>query len=321
MQNYPYAPVLLITFNRPDYTAKVVERLREIKIPKLYVFNDGPRDGNDKDVKARAEIKEIIEVIDWDCELNLYYSPRNLGCGIGVSSAISWAFTNEDRLVILEDDCVPSPAFFPYCNELLEKYKDDNRIWLISGENHQYPDWAFKLSDYIFSQFGYNCGWATWKRCWDHFDINMSRLPDFLESNLLDSVFSDKRIVKTYKIKYKRLFFDKVKPSFWTIQFGFQMISNRGYVIIPRANLIENIGVLGDHTTVANKYINVKSVEEFQIYKHPLFILPNTSVELYQYNARIKPMIEGKATYIRVIRRLLRTFTRCFPSQAKTRIK
>ena len=101
----PEAPVLLITFNRPDYTLQVVEKIRQAKIKKLYIANDGPREGNMDDQKAREEIKNIIDSIDWDCEVHTLFQEKNLGCGWGPANAITWAFENEDRLIILEDDC------------------------------------------------------------------------------------------------------------------------------------------------------------------------------------------------------------------------
>ena len=104
----PEAPVLLITFNRPDYTRQVFEKIRQAKVKKLYIANDGPREGNLEDQKAREEIKQIVNDIDWECDVKTLFYDKNLGCGWGPATAISWAFENEDKLIILEDDCVPS---------------------------------------------------------------------------------------------------------------------------------------------------------------------------------------------------------------------
>jgi hypothetical protein len=304
------APVLLITFNRPDYTSKVLSRLREIQITKLYVFNDGPRESNKVDEAARARIIKLIEDIDWDCEVQTRYSPINLGCGMGVSSAISWAFENEDRLIILEDDCVPSLSFYPYCVEMLERYNHDTRIWVVCGENHDYPEWAFKRSDYIFSQFGFNCGWATWKRCWESFDISMKKLPLFLELDLLPSIFFNQQLIESYKKRYAKLQINLGKPSFWTIQFGFQIMSNRGYFIIPAKNLVTNIGAQGDHTVNGNRFVNVDSCDYFSILRHPEFILADTKVIDYHYNARIRQMFEGRSLKTRILSKLQKAIGR-----------
>lgn len=128
----PESAVLLITFNRSDNTREVFRQIKQAKIKKLYVANDGPREGNENDVIEREKIKLLLQEIDWDCELHTLFQEKNLGCGWGPATAITWAFENEDRLVVLEDDCVPALAFFPFCNEMLERYKDDNRIWRIS---------------------------------------------------------------------------------------------------------------------------------------------------------------------------------------------
>lgn len=305
LDTYPFSSVLLVTFNRPDYTRQVLDRLRECKVPKLYIFNDGPRENNPNDREARNRIRELLAGINWDCELKTLFSENNLGCGLGVSSAITWAFTNEDRLIILEDDCVPSPAFFPYCNNLLERYREDTRIWLISGENHDYPPEAFKDGDYIFSQFGFNCGWATWRRCWDHLDMSMACLEEFLEGGHLRDVFCQREIVKGYYKRYSRLKEQMGdKPRFWTAQFGFQVVSNRGYFIIPRENLIENIGEVGDHTVRASKYNYVKSSDDFMVCRHPRFVLPDYGVDLKHFKARIKPRIQGKPLGARILNKV-----------------
>lgn len=301
---YPQAPVLLITFNRPAYTAQVLSSLMDSGVTKLYVFNDGPRDGNGTDQKAREEIKILVNAIGKQCEVHTLFSETNLGCGLGVSSAISWAFEHEDRLIILEDDCIASKPFFAYCDYLLEKYCNDNRVWAISGENHLYPEWAFTESDYIFSQFGFNTGWATWKRCWDHFDIGMKKLADFIRLKGIENVFCCSDIVKTYYLKYGKLDLKIEKPRFWTIQFGFAIVSNRGLIIIPKENMIENIGVEGDHTIGVNEFHHVKTSDSFSIKREPLFVLPDKNVDHWHYLKRIKPMIHGPNLLKKIRRKL-----------------
>lgn len=299
----PQTATLLITFNRPDYTEKVLDQLRVLQIPRLYIFKDGPRPNNNKDIEAHGRIIDLIHKIDWECDVRTFISEVNLGCGMGVSGAITWAFDTEDRLIILEDDCIPSPAFYPFCDTILDRYRDDNRIWVVCGENHDYPVTAFSNSDYIFSQFGFNWGWATWKRCWDRFDIQMKDLDDFKRENRIESSFTDPAIAQTYKRMYDRLTFNRAKPEFWTAQFGFQIVSNRGYFVIPRSNLIRNIGESGDHTTKASRYVNVATDDSFQVKMHPRFVLHDHRIDLEQYRIRIKPMIDGLPLIKRVVRK------------------
>ncbi|MDD2604606.1 MAG: hypothetical protein PHF66_07330 [Desulfobacteraceae bacterium] len=155
------APVLLITFNRADNTRKVFEKIREAKIKNLYVANDAPRPGNKNDEQNRNEIREMLNEIDWDCELHTLFHEKNQGNGFGPVAALNWVFEHEERAIILEDDCVPSMPFFDFCNHCLEKYKDDERIWIISGRSHHTKQPIFKKYDYLFSRFAHTWGWAS----------------------------------------------------------------------------------------------------------------------------------------------------------------
>lgn len=303
----PKTATLLVTFNRPDYTTRVLERLRELRIPRLYIFNDGPRENNTKDLQARNTILELVDQIDWECDVRRFFSEVNLGCGLGVSTAITWAFSTEDRLVILEDDCIPSMSFYPYCDELLDRYHDDQRVWVVCGENHDFPQSSFRESDYIFSQFGFNWGWATWKRCWNKFDISMRDLKDFLSSEYIYSIFSDKAMTRTYLNKIQSVDFQSPKPSFWTVQFGFQILLGRGYFIIPAKNLITNIGETGDHTAFASRFLNCPSENDFSITNYPKFVLHCRSVDRFHYKRHIIPMMKGKPMWMRALNKILRS--------------
>lgn len=299
----PSASVLLITFNRPDYTEQVIGSLKIANIKKLYVFNDGPREGNCRDSTEGEKIRELVKGITW-VDVETFFSDTNLGCGLGVSSAISWAFRHEDRLIILEDDCLASESFFPFCNYLLEKYKDDTRVWMVCGENHLYPSWAFKGKDYIFSRFGFNWGWATWKRCWDQFDIKMNALNDFIMADGLENTFWSNKIVRAYKHKYGRINTNREKPSYWTAQFGFAIVSNNGLFVIPKRNMIQNIGIEGDHTLVEHKYHNASTFSEFKIQYEPKFVLADKKVDQYHYCKRIQPLIYGRSVRQKIIKKV-----------------
>jgi hypothetical protein len=238
----PEAPVLLITFNRPDYTLQVVEKIRQAKIKKLYIANDGPREGNMDDQKAREEIKNIIDSIDWDCEVHTLFQEKNLGCGIGVSTAITWAFENEDRMIILEDDCVPALPFFEFCSYCLEKYKNDTRVWTIIGRSHHQNSSFFKDQDYIFSHYSHCWGWATWKRVWEGFDINMPNSDKFMEQGGFDNVYFSVKEARFFNKHFSRIFQDDnlIKHS-WAYPFNYYVCSNRGLSIVPAKNCSSNV--------------------------------------------------------------------------------
>lgn len=301
-------PVLLITFNRADYTRKVFEKIKEAKIPKLYVANDAPRSGNKNDEKNRADIRDMLKEIDWDCELHTLFQERNLGCGLGVSSAISWAFENEDKLIILEDDCVPNLSFFTFCDEMLEKYYHDTRIWLISGRSHQSKSKYFNNQDYIFSHYGHTWGWAIWKRCWNQFDIEMKDFPDFMKIGGANNIFSSKEEGQLFNKIYKKTFFGAAKNFHtWDYQLGYNILKNGGLCIVPCKNLIKNIGVQGTHYDgQSNRFTNMESEEMPEVIRHPKFVIIDKGYEQLHYKNHIRKIFGATPLYKRIINKSFR---------------
>lgn len=274
-------PILLITFNRPDTTKKVFDAIKKAGPNKLYVFNDGPRYGIQSDIIARNEIKKIIGQVDWQCEVSLNFAETNHGCGPGVSSAISWAFNNENRLIILEDDCLPVMPFFTYCNTLLEKYKDDNRICMISGNNYSENKNATDDS-YFFSKYGHIWGWATWKRVWDKYSYEMKDWPAFREANQLANVFTTRREQK-YFLKYFNTIYKKDEKGTWDFQWFYCRVKEYGLSIVPSRNLVTNIGVHGVHTKSKSVAHFLPVDEKFAIVNEPKFILCNAYYDRYHF--------------------------------------
>lgn len=276
------APVLLIFFNRPDCFAKVFERVREAKPKVLILAQDGPR--NDRDKIGIEQCRRIAESIDWDCNVIRDYSEVNLGCGLRPKSAIELALKESDRVIILEDDCIPSPTFFRYCDELLEKYKDDERIGYISGLNH-FETWDCGGFDYFFSTAASIGAWATWRR-------SFARFYDYFANGINDGY-----VLKLYKqqIGNDYVYEDRIaslkkanasaqngeKLSYWDTQWGFAQFTQNMLAIVPRANQISNIGAGADSTHTQNitsaKYIKYKNVFSIPTYefsfplKHPPF--------------------------------------------------
>lgn len=158
--------------------------------------------------------------------------------------------------------------------------------------------------DYLFSQYGYNAGWATWKRCWEYFDFEMKALPAVLQDKVFYDLFSDVKIANTYQKRFSKLQQMNTTPSFWTAQFGLQIVLHRGLFIIPRANLIKNIGVEGDHTNSKNKYHNVESEEDFRVEKHPEFVIPSRELMAWHYKKRIRIIYGDIPMWMRFIRKV-----------------
>lgn len=253
--------VLLICFNRPEYVAQMIDALRKCNVSKLFVFKDGPRPGNVIDEQASIEIERLISQIDWDCELVTNYMQNNLGCGYGPYSAISWAFQYTEELVILEDDCIPTMSFFKFCEEMLDRYRDDTRVSLISGFSRLTDPELFSGYDYIFSQYGVTWGWATWKRSWIGFDMQLRNLSDFFDMGGFKTQFSTRREADFFNYRYH--YFKKDSNLYkhvWDIQFGLHSRSNGALRIVPSQSLIKYIGEDGTHYNNGNNNSDVFSI-------------------------------------------------------------
>jgi len=280
---YPNAPILLIVFNRPETTQLVFESIRKVKPEKLYIAADAPRSENIEDSKNSNRVKEIVSGVDWDCEVHYRFADVNQGCGPGPCNAISWAFENEDRLIILEDDCVPATPFFNYCSELLERYKNDTRIWLISGD--QYNEEAVSTPhSYFFSRYGHSWGWATWKRCWAEMDMTMAKYPLIIEQDLYKAAYRTNKEAVYFQKKIGSIFHDEaLKSHIWDYQFGFAIISNGGLCIVPKKNLISNIGYQGTHSELKNEFHDRPIDENYKIISHPDFVLCDVNYDAYHF--------------------------------------
>lgn len=241
-------PVALIFFNRPDTFEKVFKCIREQKPSILFLIQDGPRMNKPSDAENVAKCRQIAEGVDWDCTVYKDYSNSNLGCGKRVFSGLSNAFKIVDRLVIIEDDILISDTFLPFCQELLEKYKDDKRINQISGMNH-FGIYEDCNRSYFFSRGGAIWGWATWRRVWQDLEWDLT-------------VADDEYVIKTlsrnmYPINYGKYLADRSKhlrdlikdgmsPSFWSFHFLLYSYLENRINIVPKYNMISNIGLTAD---------------------------------------------------------------------------
>jgi GR25 family glycosyltransferase involved in LPS biosynthesis len=302
------APVLLIIFNRPDTTEKVFEAIRRAKPKRLYVSADAPRPGNGKDSIDCEKARQIVKRVDWDCEVQYRFLDRNLGCGLGVSSAISWGLENEEQIIILEDDCVPSLPFFDFCNHCLEKYKEDSRVWTINGRSHHENHSIFNNSDYVFSKYTHCCGWATWKRSWNNFDLSMQKWPAFYEEGGFRNTLFSNNEIRYFDMTYKKFYSDnKLRTHSWAIPFNFNFMSNGALAIIPKKNLIQNIGYIGVHSNgKPTKTHLLSAAEDFTFDKEPLFVLPNREYELFHFKHHVQTMLGILPLYKRAINKGLK---------------
>lgn len=252
--------VLLIFFARPNTLKEVFERVKKARPARLFLACDGPRDNVPTERERVEECKKIVSEIDWDCQVYTHYSDVNLGCGKGPEGAISWAFEHTDELVILEDDCVPDDSFFPYMQEMLTRYRNDTRVGIISGFNHFY-EWNCGENSYCFTKYGATLGWGTWKRVWDNFDFYVKGIQDDYYRNLLKNDIPDTKAGKQRIGSWLHAAAETPhkKVNYWDVQFGFVKYSQSYLCIVPKYNLIYNIGVgLGSTHTESNKEVKWK---------------------------------------------------------------
>lgn len=236
-------PVLLIMFTRWHTLQHVFEQVRAAKPEKLYLYQDGPRpDRYDADMEGIMRCREIVSKIDWDCQVITKYMESNLGCDPGSYYAYKWFFSEESKGIILEDDAVASLSFFRYCEELLDRYENDNRVYRICGANVEGKSNSGK--SYFFSRKGSTGSWATWTRVADMWDESYSFLDNDTELELLKSKFENEDYFKSW-LKGAIAHRDTGVPYYETIFYENKLINNM-LDIIPDKNLVTNIGLTGD---------------------------------------------------------------------------
>lgn len=266
--------VLFLIFNRPDVTQKVFDCIRKARPPRLYVAADGPRVNRPGESEKCEQTRRVIDQVDWPCELKMLFRAENLGCKRAVSTAIDWFFQNESEGIILEDDCLPSPSFFGFCQELLAKYRDDERIWQICGTAflEDLLESRRPLS-YSFSKYGPIWGWASWRRAWKYYDSDLGDWPKMSKEIWLASAYEDVSERKARLDLGGKMFRGEVDT--WDYQWGFAKNYQSGLSIIPTQNLIINIGFGADatHTLAASPLAPLKACEiEFPLV-HPPFVI------------------------------------------------
>jgi hypothetical protein len=229
----------------------VIDAIRPVAPTRLFVACDGANPERIGELERVAASRQLIEEeIDWPCQINRLYSDVNHGCRLGVSRAISWFFDQVDAGIILEDDCVPHPDFFPFCATLLNRYRYDTQVWCISGNNFQNGHWRGDGS-YYFSRYNHCWGWASWSRCWQHYDSELVNWPSFKDSGLMKTIFDDPRELKYWSSIWQHLH-DTGLPDTWDYQWTFTCLINAGLTALPNRNLVSNIGFgeFATHTTV-----------------------------------------------------------------------
>lgn len=246
-------PVLVIFFTRYDTLKLIVDAIKKAKPSKLFLYQDGAREGRTDDIEGVKKCRELFSDIDWDCEIHTKFQEKNYGCDPSEYIAIKWMFEYVDRGIILEDDDVPAQSFFPFCAELLEKYKDDEKIHMIAGMNRleTYPK-NFQY-DYFFSKSSSIWGWATWKRVVDTWDPEYKWMDDPNEMERMRKQFLPNTKYRSQRVNFD-VFVNQCKQHkasgrehYETIQAASKFYYDR-ICITPTHNMIKNVGVVGEST-------------------------------------------------------------------------
>jgi hypothetical protein len=240
------SPVLFIVFNRPDTTRRVFEAIRSARPPRLYIAADGPRSDRSGEDRRCLEVRKIASAVDWPCQVSTLYQPINLGCKIGVSTAISWFFENEEEGIVLEDDVLPLPTFFEFCDELLERYRNEERVAMISGCNLVANHFATDRS-YFFSHYNHIWGWASWRRAWRHYDVAMKAWPAWRDANGLAAMRSGGRLFEHYWRHTLNAAY-RGEIDTWDYQWTFACWRSGGLTVLPAVNQTHNLGFGADAT-------------------------------------------------------------------------
>ncbi|MBK1648839.1 glycosyltransferase family 2 protein [Rhabdochromatium marinum] len=265
--------VLFLVFNRPDATAQVFAAIRKAKVPRLYVAADGPRSNRPDDAEKVAKVRKIVTAVDWSCEVKTLFRAENLGCKYAVSRGITWFFEQEEQGIILEDDCLPSQSFFWFCDQILERYKNEERIMSIAGTNIFESTLINKKTNesYLFSNYALMWGWATWRRAWNKYDLELSSWPSYKKNNLPTK---KPRLTFIERLTWKRIL-DKTYDGIidtWDYQWIYSCWTGGGLTILPGVNLVRNIGFSDDATHTKKSYPILSNLVEQEMslsLRHP----------------------------------------------------
>ena len=281
-------PVALLIFNRPETTEKVFAEIAKIKPTRLLVVADGPRQGRIGEYEQCQKTRDIINRVDWSCEVSTNFADVNMGCKARVASGINWIFEQVNEAIILEDDCLPEQSFFRFCQEMLERYKDDPRVGMVSGGNLQAGRRRGK-GDYYFSRYTHIWGWATWRRAWQYYDPDIKLWPQFKSDGWIEKFFDTKG-----EQHYWRQSFDWVysgELDTWDCSWTFTAMTQRFLQIVPNVNLISNIGFGAEatHTHIVSEHANLPTQPLHFPLIHPDFVLPHLDADLFISREQIAP--------------------------------
>jgi hypothetical protein len=286
-------PVAFIIFNRPDTTERVFAEIARARPPKLLVVGDGPRANRPGEAEKVAACRAIIDRVDWPCEVLINYSEANLGCKVRVSSGLDWVFEHVSEAIILEDDCLPHPTFFRFCQELLERYRDDERIGMISGDNFQLGH-SINDDSYYFSNINHIWGWASWRNRWQSdYDVDLKLWPKIREEKRFRDWFGSKSEQDNFAEIIENVYQGKVDT--WDYQWHFASRIKGRIAVMPNVNSISNIGfgIEATHTTAQSAFANLPVIPINFPLKHTSMVFANRALDSRFYQLSMSKSLIG----------------------------
>lgn len=296
-------PILVMAFNRPSHLRVLIDRLSEIRPRRVYFSVDGPREHRVDDVERVSECRDLIDSIDWIPEKYTVFQDRNLGCGLGVSTAISWFFTHESAGIILEDDIIPNESFFPYCATLLERYRDHPKVFAISGCNFVPREYQSRPGDpYRFSQIPHIWGWATWRDRWQHHRLDIADWRQQLPPHKLwrrsgRSISGALYWAGTFELLARK------QVDTWDGQLVFASMVHEQWTATSNVNLVENIGfdAMATHTLEDREELPKPKPVRFPLGEVPVELDERADAWTRAHHFRITPrgIADQTARYLR----------------------
>ena len=298
-------PVALIIFNRPHTTERVLARIAEARPRQLFVIADGPRADHPGDSERCAAARAVVDRVDWDCRVIRNYSDVNLGCGRRPASGIDWVFEQVDRAIILEDDCVPHLSFFRFCEELLERYRDDERVMQISGNNFQLGRRRTRYS-YFFSCHNICWGWASWRRAWRYHDMALGLWPALRDTPWLLDIVGDPRAARVWRRMFDIAHARGGDVDFWDYQWTFACWAQHGLSILPNATLVSNVGFGDDatHTKGRDKRAHLPTSETIFPLEHPPYVARDAEADRFIVEEVVLPGLPEESGLLGKLRRV-----------------
>jgi len=267
-------PIVIFLFNRPEETKILFEEIRKLAPSQLFIVADGPRENNNEDQQLCEKVRTLASTVNWPCKVFRLFADSNIGCRNAVPKGLNWVFDQVEECIILEDDCIPDTSFFTFCATLLEYYRNDDKIMTIGGHRFDGPD-LYEGQNYFFSKYPSTWGWATWKRAWKKFDINMSIWPKVRDTNWLKDILENEIYVGYWRRTFNKMYNNL---NTWDYAWTFCCWLHGGVSIRPTINMITNMGF--GPTATHNKEINSSTVmRNAAAFRFPIIHPPKIAVD------------------------------------------